>query len=172
MRRHLVFLLVAATAAALPSAASAQRAILVVRHAEKQSDSNERAVPLSEAGRARARRLAELLKDTDVTAIYSTDTERTKQTAEPLAQALKLEIKTYDARDADGRLAPRLLVDKLRRDHAKDVVLVIGHSDTLPGLLKALGHPGEIRIASNEFNNLLVVLPKPHGPPVFLRLRY
>ncbi len=145
---------------------------MVLRHAEKQSDSNERGVPLSEAGRARARRLAELLKDTDVTAIYSTDTERTKATAEPLAQVLKLEIKTYEARDADGRLAPQLLVDRLRRDHGKDVVLVIGHSDTLPGLFKALGCPGEIRIASNEFDNLFIVLPKPEGPPILLRLRY
>ncbi len=144
----------------------------MVRHAEKQSDSNERGVALSEAGHARARRLAELLKDTDITAVYSTDTDRTMQTAEPLAKALKLEIKTYEARDAEGRLAPRLLIDRLRRDHAGDVVLVIGHSDTLPGLLRALGYPGEIRIASNEFDNLFIVLPKPNGPPVFLRLRY
>jgi len=41
----------------------AQRAVFVVRHAEKQSESNEPGVPLSEAGRARANRLAAHLKN-------------------------------------------------------------------------------------------------------------
>ena len=69
----------------LAQPASAQRTVFVVRHAEKQSESNEPGVPLSEAGRARANRLAAYLKNAGVTAIYSTDFVRTLETAEPLA---------------------------------------------------------------------------------------
>ena len=71
----------------LAQPAAAQRAVFVVRHAEKQSESNEPGVPLSEAGRARANKLAALLKSAGVTAIYSTDFVRTLETAEPLARA-------------------------------------------------------------------------------------
>ena len=62
-----VFAVLAATDAV------AQQAVFVVRHGEKISDEDER---LSEAGRARAARLAEMLKHSGVTAVYSTDTER------------------------------------------------------------------------------------------------
>ena len=75
----LLWLLFAASDAVL-----AQRAVLVVRHAEKISDTDER---LSDDGLSRAARLAALLKDADVSAIYSTDTPRTRGTAQPLADA-------------------------------------------------------------------------------------
>src|SRR5215813_7591388 len=77
----------------LPAVRLAQKAVFVVRHAEKASDANEPSVPLSEAGTARAARLAALLKDAGVSAIYSTDAIRTRKTAEPLAAARKREIR-------------------------------------------------------------------------------
>src|SRR5258707_9222528 len=86
----------------LAQPAVAQRAVFVVRHAEKQSESNEPGVPLSEAGRARAGRLAALLKGAGVTAIYSTDFVRTLETAEPLARALKITVRKYSAMGPDG----------------------------------------------------------------------
>jgi broad specificity phosphatase PhoE len=148
--------------------AYAQQAVFLVRHADLvgQAMAPPKDLPLSEAGQARAEKLASLLKDAGVTAIYTTEFLRTRKTAEPLAQTLKIEIKEVE------KGAPEPLVERLRKEHREDRVLIVGHSDTLPGLLKALGHPGEIVIAPQDFSNLFVLVPKSDGPPMLLYLRY
>jgi broad specificity phosphatase PhoE len=152
--------------------ATAQKAVFVVRHAEKASDANDPDVPLSEAGRARAKKLAAVLAKAGVTAIYSTDMVRTLATAEPLAQASKIPVRKYAARDGTGRpnLAP--LARRLKTDHARDVVLVVGHGDTVPPLLKALGCSEEIEIPADQYDDLFVVVPAGAGPPKLLRLTF
>jgi len=42
--------------------------------------------------------------------------------------------------------------------------LLVGHTGTVPALLKALGHPVEIKIPETEFDNLFVLIPKPTAP--------
>ena len=157
--------------AAPPPAASAQTAVFVVRHAEKASDENEATIPLSEAGQRRAQKLAAMLHGAGVTAIYSTDTVRTRTTAQPLASALHLETRIYDARDSQGKVSAAALLSELRKD-PKAVVLVVGHSNTVPVLLAALGIPGRIEIGDEDFDNLFLVVPRASGEPVFLRLKY
>jgi phosphohistidine phosphatase SixA len=142
--------------------ALAQKAVLVVRHGEKISDTDER---LTEAGRARAERLAKMLKDAGVTAIYSTDTERTRGTVEPLAMALGLKVAIYDKGDA-------ALVGRVRAADPDGIVLVAGHSNSIPDLLKAFGCAADFKIASDEYDNLFVVVPRGNGPATLMRLRY
>jgi broad specificity phosphatase PhoE len=151
---------------------AAQRAIFVVRHAEKASDTNDPGVPLSKAGRARAERLAAILEKTGVTAIYSTDTVRTLATAEPLARALKIAVRKYAAKDAAGKPDLLPLARQLKTEHARDVVLVVGHGDTVPPLLKALGSVEPVEIPAGRFNDLFILVPGPSGPPTLLRLSY
>jgi phosphohistidine phosphatase SixA len=158
--------------AAFANVASGQQAILLVRHAEKATDANEPGVLLSEAGTARAARLAEMLKSAGVTAVYATDTVRARKTAEPLAKALKLEVRSYSPRDAAGKLAPQLLLDRLRKDDASGTVLVVGHQNTVPNILEALGYVGKVEIADKQFDDLFVVMPKATGPPTVVRLKY
>lgn len=171
MRRKLVWFAVAAIVLAA-RAVPAQRAVFVVRHAEKASDSNEAGVPLSRAGQARAKRLAAMLGKTGVTAIYSTDTVRTLDTAKPLARALRITVRKYEARDAAGKPDLVPLAKLLKSAHARDVVLVVGHSDTVPPLLKALGCAEPVEIPADRFDNLFVVVPAGAGPPTLLRLTY
>lgn len=142
--------------------ALAQRAVLVVRHGEKISDTDER---LTEAGRARAERLAKMLKDAGVTAIYSTDTERTRGTVQPLAAALGLKIAIYDKGDT-------AFLERVHAGEPEGVVLIAGHSNTIPDLLKALGCPVDFKIAPDEYDNLFVVVPRANGPATLIRLRY
>lgn len=162
-------LLVSACLALLlvPATLSAQQAIFVVRHAERLDDSNDS--PLSEAGVKRAQVLATLLKDAGITAIYASGMQRTIKTAEPLAQALKLDVKRvpqYDGTDVEA------LASTLRAKHAQDVVLVVGHSNTMPALVKALGSPETIKIGKDEYDVVFLLAPKNPGPPTLLRLRF
>jgi broad specificity phosphatase PhoE len=165
-------LVVTAILIAVANIANAQRVIILVRHAEKALDANEPGVPLSEAGRTRAARLAQMLAGAGVTAIYATETDRARQTAEPLAKALKLEVRTYSPRDAAGKLAPRLLLDRLKKDDPSGVVLVVGHQNTVPDLLAALGHAEKVEIGDKQFDDLFVVVQKATGPPTVVRLKY
>jgi broad specificity phosphatase PhoE len=65
----------------------------VVRHAEKETSNTMASdVPLSEAGRQRAIALKELLQNESIQHIYSTDFLRTRQTAQPLADAKNISI--------------------------------------------------------------------------------
>jgi phosphohistidine phosphatase SixA len=168
VKRLLVTVILFAAAAA----ANAQHAVILVRHAEKATDSNEAAVPLSEAGRARAARLAHMLAGAGITAIYVTETERARQTAEPLAKSLKLEVRPYASRDAAGKLDPRILIDRLRKDDAAGTVFVVGHQNTVPDLIAALGYPEKIEIGDRDFDDFFLVVPKAGAPPTVVRLKY
>ena len=98
----------------LPGAAQAQKAVFVVRHGEKTSDKEEL---LTDAGRARARRLAAMLGSSGISAVYSTDTPRTRGTVQPLADALGLKVELYDTgASMSGSVDARRFVEKLRRE--------------------------------------------------------
>lgn len=172
MKRAVLAALASALFVFAAGPAQAQRAVFVVRHAEKASDANEPEVPLSEAGRVRAKRLAAVLGRAGVSAIYSTDTVRTLATAEPLAQALKIPVHKYAAKDADGKPKAEPLVRRLKAEHARDVVLVVGHADTIPPLLKALGCAEEVEIPAGRYDDLFLIVPSGSAAPTLLRLTY
>lgn len=165
-------LLVTAVLIALASAASGQQTIFLVRHAEKATEANEPSVPLSEAGTARAARLAEMLRSAGVTAVYATDTVRARKTAEPTAKTAGLDVHIYAPKDPNGRPAPRLLLDRLKKEEPHGVVLVVGHSNTVPEILAALGYAAKVEIPSTQFDDLFVVMPKPGAAPSVVRLKY
>src|SRR5712692_4067840 len=156
----------------LPSSGLAQRAVFVVRHAEKASDANEPPVPLSAAGSERARRLAAFLRDAGVSVIYSTDTVRTRETAEPLAKLLRLETRLYSATGSDGKVDPAPLARRLASENSSDVVLVVGHSNTIAPLLSALGAKETVEIGGSDYDNLFLLIPRSSGPSLLLRMHF
>lgn len=147
--------------AVLISAAAAQSTIFIVRHAEK-APSSDKDPDLSEAGRARAESLAKILKDANITAIYATEFKRTQQTAAPVAKALGLELTIVPAKDA------ATLSAKLRDQHGN--ALVVGHGNTVPDLIRALGVETPISIAETDYDNLFVVVAD--EKPRLLHLHY
>jgi broad specificity phosphatase PhoE len=156
--------LVSVAMAAMAAPAGAQEALLIVRHAEKADASKD--PPLAPAGEARARALAALLRDAKVTAIVTTEFLRTRATAEPLARALKLEPRVQSSKDSAA------LAARLKKDHAGDRVLVVGHVNTVPELLAAFGATEKVTLGEQDYDNLFVVVPRKDGPPTVLRLRY
>ncbi|MCC7186032.1 MAG: histidine phosphatase family protein [Acidobacteria bacterium] len=142
-----------------PSVAEAQM-VIVVRHAERADGGT--AAPgtamtgandpeLSAAGKARAQALAAMLKDAGVTAIYTTEYTRTKDTAAPLAAALKVTAEIVSARDQAA------LISKIKA-HSAGAVLVVGHSNTVPTIIKALGG-ADVTLAETEYDSLFFVAP-------------
>lgn len=118
---------------------------------------------LSETGRLRAQSLAKTLKDAGVTAIYVTDLKRTQQTAAPLATALGINPTILPSNDV-ATLSSKL------RDSGAGNVLVVGHSDTVPKLISALGVTTSISLNDTDYDNLFVVLLE--EKPRLIRLHY
>jgi broad specificity phosphatase PhoE len=168
MRRTTIGFLVALALSLLTAMPSvdAQQVVFLMRHAEQASGADADDPPLTETGQRRAKALVIVLKDAGLTAIYTSEAQRTNQTATPLAQALQIEPKSMPRRDIDG------LLERLRTQHADGRVLIISHSLTIPNLLKAFGHPEEVIIGRQEYDRLFVIVPKPTGPPLVFVLRF
>jgi phosphohistidine phosphatase SixA len=111
--------------------AAAPLAFIVVRHAEKVDDSRD--PDLSAVGQARARALAEQLRDVPLVAAWTSAFARTRQTGRATAQAHGLELREYDA-----AMPATDLAEMLRREHRHGTVLVVGHSNTVPDIVAAL----------------------------------
>ena len=153
--------------------ADAQQAIFLVRHADTVRQQGNPDVPLSDVGERRALALAALLKDSGITAIYTSALQRTVRTAEPLAKMLRIEPKIQsELRPGAKPKDMEEFATRLRTEHRKDVVLAVLHSNSVPALITALGHPVRIMIPETEFDNLFVIFPKPEDVPILLRLRY
>jgi phosphohistidine phosphatase SixA len=152
----------------LSEPAVARAAVFIVRHAEKQTESNDRDVPLSKEGQTRAGHLAAMLRDSGIVAIYSTDTVRTLATAEPLARMTGLKPILYDAAGPD---AMKALAMRIRREHGAGNVLVVGHSNTIEPLVQAFGSGEHVPVGGAEYDGLWIVLPAAKGAPGLLRLR-
>ena len=110
--------------------------------------------------------MASLLADAGVSAVCATEFRRTQQTVAPLAARLRRTPQVVKADDVAG------LVARLRAAHATDIVVIAGHSNTVPRILTELGAAPPVTIADDEYDNLFVVVPRGPGPPVLLRLRY
>ena len=170
--RHLeLFTTFALIALMLPFQSNGQEVVFVARHVDPQKllrmDAPIRDdTPLSESGRRQAKTLAERLKDAGITAIYTSKTARTIQTAEPLAKLLGLQINKMSRRDIDG------LIRRLHEKHQGDRVLVVGHWTTMPGILQRLGYTKKVKIERSVRNDLFMVVPKPDRSPVVVYIHY
>ncbi len=154
-------LLVCVSASAAPPGA---RTIVLVRHAESDRKIGGNDPPLSAEGRARARELVRVLGDTPLAAVYITRFQRNRQTAEPLV-----------GRGGGPKLSViddvAATVAALGAEPWGSTALVIGHSNTLPQLLEALGG-GKADPTPVPYDAMWVVTVTRDGGVSVLRLRY
>lgn len=137
--------------------------VILIRHAE--TEAGQGADPgLSPAGQARARDLARLLGDAGLGAVIVSDTRRSRETASPLAATGGLRVIELPARDIDAIVAAV---------HARDgrPVLVIGHSNTVPELVRRLGG-GPVPIADSDYSGIYLVSDSPLARARLVVLRY
>ena len=123
----------------------------LIRHAEKdRSDKKNRNPDLTKQGNNRAAYWASVFEKVPFDAIYSTDYNRTKQTAQPTADAKKLPVKIYDPRD--------LQMDRFLKETKGKTVLIVGHSNTTPYFVNRLLQREDYEsIADDNNGNLYIV---------------
>ena len=140
--------------------------VVLVRHAEKSRD-HPRDPSLTEAGRRRAEALADLLDSVEVTHLFATQYRRTRDTLAPLAERAELSITIIPASYQD------ILVMTLLDLPPGSTAVVAGHSNTIPGIARALGgamsgtRPGRSgeEIDKSEYDRLVIVIRPPRGIP-------
>ena len=142
--------------------------VLLVRHAEKGAQPPQNP-PLTESGAARAQALVTVARDAGVTAIITTQFERARKTAEPTATALHVTPEVVEAGPLPQHA--KAVADQVLK-HAGGTVLVVGHSNTIPAIVGALGGPQPKDLCDSEYDQLFVVILGDTGPPRLIRSRY
>ena len=183
MRNHRLLLLVVlsaflavATAAAQDTTATEATTVFLVRHAEKAKEPKDDP-PLNEAGVARAQELARVVGQSGIGVIYVSQFRRTKETAAPAAAALGLTpvVVPMEPKKSDpggvARESISALVDSIR-SHPGRTALVVGHSNTLPQVMLALGGVDVPAIGNDDYDDLFVVTLLPGGGAEVSRVRY
>lgn len=127
--------------------------VILVRHAEKMAEPADDP-DLSAMGAYRAKALAGWLRDAGIEHIYVSQFKRTQQTAAPVAETSGASVHELDAGDS------KVLVKEILKRHRGQTVLVVGHSNTLPEIVRELG--GEIdEIPEADYSRLVIVSDSP-----------
>ena len=156
MPRPLPLLLLLALAATACARATSTTVVMLVRHAEKASETDTDPA-LSASGQARARALAETLADAGVSAVVVTQRRRTGDTAAPLTAARGL---VPDTVPIGGPVASHAaaVAERIRARHLGGTVLVVGHSNTVPPIMAALGARPLPDICDGTYDQLFILV--------------
>jgi phosphohistidine phosphatase SixA len=150
-----LILLLSAVATPLPAGAQPLQAairvtapVFIIRHFQKDDGADP---SLTAQGSANARRLAAMLKDKGIKAVFATQTRRAMETGEPLAKALGLKVTPYDPSNVAGLAAAVT--------SAAGPVLIVGHSNTVPELVALFGGARPAPIGDEDYGTLFEVAP-------------
>lgn len=147
--------LLLATALSLLTAGSATaQTVILVRHAEKADQSADPV--LSEAGQARAQALAAALAEAHPGQVFTSPLQRTRLTAGPTAEAHGVTAEAISL-DGGGDAHVARVAARVRALPADSTVLVVGHSNTIPAIARALGFAEAADMPECEFDRMTVL---------------
>jgi broad specificity phosphatase PhoE len=164
-----VLLLIACGVVSCNRAQVGSTVVLIVRHAEKASDAEDS--PLTEAGARRAQALVRAANEAGVSAIYTTQLKRNRDTAQPLAARLgvgvtEMPVDLQNPGDYGKRLAAGIL-----EKHRGQTVLVVGHGNTVASIVEGLtgraASLGEI-----QYGDMFIVTIPPAGSAGVVKAQY
>lgn len=146
------------TAAALSLLLAASPAlaqtVVIVRHGEKVSPDGD--PDLSAAGQARAQALAVSLAEAEVSMVLATPLKRTQQTGQPAADAAGLKVVPI-ALDGGAAAHAQRVADAARKAPAGATVLIVGHSNTVTDIARALGDPAPETLTDCDYDHMTVI---------------
>ena len=152
--------------ASTPSWAQELTTYILVRHAEKVLDGTSDPA-LTKEGEDRANNLLALLEKTVITTIYSTNYKRTKKTVEPLAEAKKIKIITYNPKNL------KKFYSRLIKNDSGGTIVISGHSNTTPALANLLlGEEKFKQFEDDDYGNLLIIVLDKNNNGQLLHLRF
>lgn len=123
---------------------------ILVRHAEKMDVGTDPS--LTPEGQSRAMELSRILENISLSAVYSSDFNRTRETAQPVADSQSLTLQLYNPSNLNS------FTDDALADYPAEKILVVGHSNTTPDLLNILvGEERYTNIPETEHDNLYLV---------------
>lgn len=122
---------------------------ILVRHAEKAENGKD--PELSEQGVQRAERLSAMLKNANITAVYSTKYKRTRNTVGGIARVKNLPVTDYESLTVEA-------LKKISIENAGGTVLIAGHSNTVPQIANLLlGQTKFENFPDSEYGTILVI---------------
>ena len=150
--------------------------VFLIRHAERE-DEPRQDPPLKKEGIARSQELARLLSSAGIKAIFTSQFTRTKQTAEPLATKLGLTPTPFTLKSNPSnprQIAAESTAEVTNKilERAGESVLVIGHSNSIPDVIKMLGGDVVPTIDERKFDDLFIVTVYAKGKARVVQLKY
>ncbi len=145
--KAIVLLLMAFALPMLAQTASGTGTIFVVRHAERV---NQQTDALSPVGLERADCLAATMKDVPLKSVLITQFKRTEQTAAPTAKEHGVTPKPMRANQVPA------IVAEAQGAAKNGAVLVVGHGDTVPQIVKALTGK-DVTVGATQYDQLFVL---------------
>ena len=152
------------------------KTVFLIRHAEKE-DEPRQDPPLKKEGVARAQELVRLLSGSGIKTIYTSQFARTKLTAEPLASKLGLTATTISLKSNPAN--PRLIAEESTAEVVNKImerpgenVLVVGHSNSVPDVIKMLGGDVVPAIDERKFDDLFIVTVYAKGKAKVTHMKY
>ena len=145
------------------SSVNAQEAVFVIRHAEDELTGKiDRG--LRPEGLERAADWATILRPSRLDLIVTTEIERSRVTGKIIAEALEVPRVEFNRGASSG------IAIFLRENYPEDVILVVGHSETIPSMLRSFGYPDPFKISRSAYGWLFIVTPLENGPPAVATL--
>lgn len=143
--------------------------VILIRHADRDIPPDGTPDPpgpsLNDKGMTRSRKLVHVLSTAGIQAIYTSQYKRSKMTAKPFFAAHS-DLPTVRLDTATE------LKDHILRHHAGHTVLVVGHSNTVPELIRQLGGPSLPNIDDCEFDDLFVLVRSSSTEASVTKLKY
>jgi broad specificity phosphatase PhoE len=139
------------------------KTVLLARHADIDVPPGGPDPLLNAKGKQRAQDLARALEAADIRQVFVSSAKRTQLTAKPLLE--QLAGVSAEIEDDVGSLAAKILA-------AAGNVLVVGHSNTVPNIVAALGAKQPAAICDPEYDNLYIVTIPAQGAAGVIHARY
>jgi broad specificity phosphatase PhoE len=139
---------------ALTGGPALAQTVVIVRHGEKVSPNGD--PDLSDAGKARAQALAAALAGARVSTVLATPLKRTQQTAQPSADAAGAKIETISLDGGVPAHAQRV-AEVARKAPRDTTVLIVGHSNTVGEIARALGDPAPSPVTDCDYDQMTVI---------------
>lgn len=128
--------------------------VYLVRHSEKETSTKDPSLSLT--GKNRVEMLRYFFSEVPLDGVFATQYKRTQETVGPIARDHKRQVTVIKAQD------PKAQIEAIRA-HKGKTLLIAGHSNTVPGLIKALGGP-EFTLTERDYDDVFLVVLHENGP--------